>query len=308
MSFGIDNLPGAPYCPDYARLLKHYERIVPIRGRERNISHPYAGRRQPLYIRKEEDTNNIVIRFYTTDVATFCPDGTITVGTGGYGTKSTAYVLARILGTYVLHKGRGLWVDAHMEGTEFPENAISDMRGRHTPTYFPIPRLSTFRKIGGRLTFIPTPDCPSIFPTSHVVNRKEALAARKKFKAFKVFYKQMFELCEGKFTDEYGEAVQVQPNFWKSKDTATAKIAKLGATDPSHPDALDNYMKAARMMAPSVHSLKWNPPNVVLKGRLAYIDNIILLSHADLIYERVTVKTGKVPVDPLAKLHGAMRV
>jgi hypothetical protein len=200
-----------------------------------------------------------------------------------------------------------------VEGADEPK---SDDNAQKRRQVFPISEntTTTFLKKSdddnrcNRLHFVPTPECPSLFPSSHKLNRKEANAVRKQFKAFKAFYVSTFMLCDGKIEDAPGTAPNLHRHRAGSWDRHNEIIA-LAGRDPSDPDILDYYMQATRLLAPPIYYYYLTSADSVasrLKAGLVFFDQLILYSHSAIVYEQIVVKDGTIPKDPLAKLRRAV--
>jgi hypothetical protein len=200
-----------------------------------------------------------------------------------------------------------------VEGADEPK---SDDNNTQKQQVFPISENTTTTLLKksddknrcNRLHFIPTPECPSLFPSTHKTNRKEANAVRKQFKAFKAFYASTFMLCDGKIED----APDAPPNLSRHRAVDVGRhneIIALAGRDPSDPDILDYYMRATRLLAPPVYHYHLRTAEGVasrLKASLVFFDQLVLSYYSVIVYESVVVKDGTIPKDPLVKLRRAV--
>lgn len=300
MGFGINYIPFAPYGAGYDKLLKHHDTRKPIRGRDELRSRPYGGRRQELFIRKEESTGNLIIRMYSTDLATFSPDGTIRVTSGGWVSVSTAYVLSEILGVSVRHSTGRLWVACEVEGADEPTK---------NTRYFPLadnqPTATTFRR--GRepyakLHFVPTPERQSIFPIVYKIDRKAANAARKGVRGFREYFKNMYMLCDGEFADNmYREIFGLEGRItrWSlhghgsmNPEGRANMLHNLATTPADSPNADQNYLKAALLLAMRYKGVTYMDTSHKCRKLLEHFSKVILWLNEGSVFVRTTDKSG----------------
>jgi hypothetical protein len=127
------------------RMLSHetalikYNSIKPIRGRSDQNTRPLASRRNDnLTIRQLQDSGDIAVRLYRTDVITYHTDGTITLDP--YGSVLTNRVVWSILGSHVTPH----WSDSKPHATYVGGHYY------HTPDFVHIqPHNDGWRLIGG---------------------------------------------------------------------------------------------------------------------------------------------------------------
>lgn len=95
MAFGIDT-KGIRTFNSYKEASDWEAAVKPVRG-DKNNTKPLGVRyKKHMNIRREEN-GDIIIRFYSTDIITYHPNGTITLDHGGYKTQSTASLMMAVL-------------------------------------------------------------------------------------------------------------------------------------------------------------------------------------------------------------------
>jgi len=81
----------------YADAVRWESEVTPIRGRKVECKPLGARNKSHANIRKEEGTNDIVVKLYNTDIVRYKPDGTIIINQGGYSSQTTRKYLNAIV-------------------------------------------------------------------------------------------------------------------------------------------------------------------------------------------------------------------
>jgi hypothetical protein len=177
-----------PFLRDYAAAFEHEAKVLPIRGRATEIK-PLGSRKKDYSKIHRAANGDIQILWSDTPVITFRPDGYIEVTGVTY--SSSQGVQDRVL-SYGHGEPRGVNICTHdgnpwIAGVLAPCDPHGDRRGA-----FPLRKEgeNLFRReADGYLRYV-----NPLYPTQHVVKRKEMNAVRKKYPDFRKFAHGMIKL------------------------------------------------------------------------------------------------------------------
>lgn len=268
MSFGMDvRGSGLSLISSYETAVAREAGITPLRGSGPNAGLKPLGKRTKTYltIRKNEKTEDVIIRLYRTDIIRFEKGtGKIWVNHGGYPTQTTNGVLTALLPAYF----SGGWVNCHCEG----------LRG-----YFPLkdgPNAFWRASDGGLRMVEPN------YPVVHRVNRKGANAVRKRYAELRTYVRGVLKLRKGVLPASAGRVYN----------------AFTMLTSPDHEErqlAVDwlCYDSVVSRWAPNEGYKSALDADKAMRA----LDKLLFAQHRDEVYEAVTVKTGSFVKDKHAQ-------
>ena len=303
-----------PFLRDYAAAAEHEAKVLPIRGRSPEIKP--LGSRKKLYLSIKKADNgkggvNIEILWGNAPIITFQPDGYIVVSGNTY--SSTQGVQGKVLGG---GRPRGVNICTHdgnpwIAGVLAPCDPDGDKRGA-----FPLRQggENLFRReADGHLRYV-----NPLYPTQHVVKRKEMNAVRKKYSEFHKFGHAMIKLqgngspiTEAFMASMWGSE-EKENQLWQN-GTYIAKKPGLRIHYPQTrtvTDALDLIESGdTAKWADAVTYLCWTHQrwNTLwdLKAFDAALRSVLISTQADTVFEEKTITTGAWVKNPNKRFMGA---
>jgi hypothetical protein len=292
-----------PFLKDYAAAVTYESNVKPIRGRSPEVK-PLGSRKKYYYnIKKVDDGKggvDIHIRYDTEPMIIFRSDGYIVVsGLAGY--SSTHGVQGKILGAHLCQHDYGPWISRVLA----PCDPDGDKCGA-----FPLregPNNLFRREADGYLRYV-----NPLYPTKHVVKRAEMNAVRKKYPEFRKFASAMIKLQgEGTpITTEFMSGLwgSEENHLWQNGRHITKKpglrIHYPHGRTPEETKELIESGDSAKW-ADAVTFLcwannKWNTTWDLGVFKRA-LDKTLMNTHADKVFEKKTITTGKWVEDPNGK-------
>lgn len=292
-----------PFLKDYATAVTYESNVKPIRGRSPEVK-PLGSRKKYCYnIKKVDDGKggvDIHIRYDTEPMIIFRSDGYIVVrGFANY--ASTHGVQGKILGANLCQHDYGPWISRVLA----PCDPDGDMLGA-----FPLrarekgdKEENLFRReADGRLRYV-----NPLYPTQHVVKRKEMSAVRKKYPDFRKFGQAMIKV--------QGEGTPITEAFmaamWGSSNQPSNNVYQRGlrihypyGRTPEDTLELIESGDSAKWADAATYlcwvNYKWHATwdLGVFKGVLA---RTLMTTHADEVFEKKVITTGKWVKNPNGK-------
>ena len=284
-----------PFLRDYAAAAAHEAKVLPIRGRATEIKPLGSRKKDYSRIRKADDGKggvNIEILWSDTPIITFRPDGYIEVAGVTY--SSSQGVQSAVIGslhTVCTHDGNP-WI----AGVLAPCDPHGDRRGA-----FPLRQEgeNLFRReADGYLRYV-----NPLYPTQHVVKRKEMNAVRKKYPDFRKFAHGMIKLqgngspmTEAFMATMWGsEENQLWQNGRHLTNKPNLRILYPKTRTPAETLAMIESGDTAKW-ADAVTYLCWTHQrwNTLwdLKTFEAALRYVLTVTHADTVFEEKTITTG----------------
>ena len=280
-----------PFLRDYAAAAAHEAKVLPIRGRATEIKP--LGSRKKDYSRISKTANgDIQILWSDTPIITFRPDGYIEVTGVTY--SSSQGTVSAVIGSLHLvctHDGNP-WI----AGVLAPCDPHGDRRGA-----FPLRKEgeNLFRReADGYLRYV-----NPLYPTQHLVKRKEMNAVRKKYPGFRKFAHAMIKL-QGNgepMTQEFMASMwgSEENQLWQNGRHLTNKpnLRILHPHNRTQPETLAMIESGdTAKWADAVTYLCWNHQrwNSMwdLKTFEAALRHVLTHTHADIVFEEKTITTG----------------
>jgi len=282
-----------PFLRDYAAAAAHEAKVLPIRGRATEIKP--LGSRKKDYSRIHRAANgNIEILWSDTPIITFRPDGYIEVAGVTY--SSSQGVQGAVLGSRHLvctHDGN-LWI----AGVLAPCDPHGDRRGA-----FPLRQKgeNLFRReADGELRYV-----NPLYPTQHLVKRKEMNAVRKKYPDFRKFAHGMIKLqgdgspmTEAFMASMWGsEETQLWQSILRTHLNRKPEFRILHPNNRTTAETLAMIESGdTAKWADAVTYLCWTHQrwNTLwdLKTFEAALRYVLTVTHADTVFEEKTITTG----------------
>jgi hypothetical protein len=291
-----------PYLKDYAAAVEHEAKVVPIRGRSPEFKPLGSRKKHHLSIKKADNGKggvDIQLLYGSDPIITFRPDGYIEVV--GLQFSSSHGVQGKVLGAFLCQHDNDPWIS----GVLAPCDPDGDKRGA-----FPMRRKkgeekSLFRReADGYLRYV-----NPLYPTQHVVKRKEMNAVRKKYPEFRKFAHAMIKV-QGNgapMTQEFmasmwgseenqlwqnGTHITRKPGFrvlYPQARTTAETLAMIESGDTT------KWADAVTYLCWTHH--RWNAL-WDLKTFDAALKTVLTSTHADTVFEEKTITTGKWVKDP----------
>ena len=301
-----------PFLGDYAAAAAHEADVKPIRGRSPETKPLGSRKKDYIRIQKADDGKggvNIEILWGNVPIITFRPDGYIVVS--GHTYSSTQGVQGKVLGEHriaVRTHDRNPWI----AGVLAPCDPDGDKRGA-----FPLRQKgeNLFRReADGHLRYVNV-----LYPTQHVVKRKEMNAVRKKYSEFHKFGHAMIKLqgngspiTEAFMASMWGsEENQLWQNVLR---THIAKKPGFRVLYPNNRTVMDTLglieSGDTAKWADAVAYLCWTHQrwNVLwdLKTFDAALRSVLISTYADTVFEEKTITTGAWVKNPNKEVHGGL--
>ena len=251
---------GLPQFGHYDHALYHYQKTKPIRGTE---VRPLGKRRDYKVFRIEKHGEAIVCIMWGTPIATYYPNGTIQIRTGGWDTPTTARALHRLVpGSVYSTDGR---LVIRLKSGEFPVDGL-------------------IIKVNAEGYWAPTNAEPCVV---HKINRAKARAVRQRYAAFLTYAKGILSLM----ADDEGD---VDTRGSKCVYLKGLPILALKATDDPDADVARWYGVVQKTMQ------GYRLSSVKAKQVMTDLDHMILKAHADEVLDKVVLPLGVLKKDKYA--------
>ena len=271
-----------PFLRDYAAAAAHEAKVLPIRGRATEIK-PLGSRKKDYLSIKKADNGDIQILHGSEPMIIFQPDGYIVVA--GLTYSSTHGVQGKILGAFPCQYDNDPWI----AGVLAPCDPHGDRRGA-----FPLRKEgeNLFRReADGYLRYV-----NPLYPTQHLVKRKEMNAVRKKYPDFRKFAHAMIKL-QGN-GEPMTEAFMA--SMWGSEKNHLWQNGRHFTNKPNNrtpPETLAMIESGdTAKWADAVTYLCWTHQrwNTLwdLKTFEAALRLVLTVTHADTVFEEKTITTG----------------
>ena len=276
-----------PFLRDYAAAAAHEAKVLPIRGRATEIK-PLGSRKKDYSKIHRAANGDIQILWSDTPIITFRPDGYIEVTGVTY--SSSQGVQGKVLGDHpghisVCQHDGNPWI----AGVLAPCDPHGDRRGA-----FPLREggENLFRReADGYLRYV-----NPLYPTQHLVKRKEMNAVRKKYPGFRKFAHGMIKL-QGN-GEPMTEAFMA--SMWGSEKNHLWQNGRHFTNKPNNrtpPETLAMIESGdTAKWADAVTYLCWTHQrwNTLwdLKTFEAALRLVLTVTHADTVFEEKTITTG----------------
>ena len=278
-----------PFLRDYAAAAAHEAKVLPIRGRATEIK-PLGSRKKDYLSIKKADNGDIQILHGSEPIITFRPDGYIVVA--GLTYSSTHGVQGKILGAFPCQHDNDPWI----AGVLAPCDPHGDRRGA-----FPLREEgeNLFRReADGHMRYV-----NPLYPTQHLVKRKEMNAVRKKYPGFRKFAHGMIKLqgIGSEITQEFMASMwgSEKNQLWESRTHPPTKpgFRILHPHNRTQPETLAMIESGdTAKWADAVTYLCWTHQrwNTLwdLKTFEAALRLVLTVTHADTVFEEKTITTG----------------
>lgn len=254
-----DNLPSFGH---YDHALYHYKKTKPIRGTE---IRPLGARRDYKVFRIEKHGEAVVCIMHRTPIATYYPNGTIQIRTGGWDTPTTARALHRLLPGYVYSTDGRLVI--RLKSGEYPVDGL-------------------VIQVNAEGYWAPTNAEPCVV---HKINRAKARAVRQQYAAFLTYAKGILSLM----ADDEGD---VDTSALMDRDGPFPRMTMdvIQATDDPDADVARWHGALARTL------LANRRPCVRVMDVMGKINEAILKAHASEVLEKVVLPLGVLKKDVYA--------
>ena len=279
-----------PFLRDYAAAAAHEAKVLPIRGRATEIK-PLGSRKKDYLSIKKADNGDIQILHGSEPMIIFRPDGYIEVAGLQY-SSSQGVPQGKVLNTSLCQYDNDPWI----AGVLAPCDPHGDRRGA-----FPLRKEgeNLFRReADGYLRYV-----NPLYPTQHLVKRKEMNAVRKKYPDFRKFAHAMIKL-QGNgepMTEAFMAAMwgSEKNQLWESRTHPPTKpgFRVLYPSNRTQPETLAMIESGdTAKWADAVTYLCWTHQrwNSMwdLKTFEAALRLVLTVTHADTVFEEKTITTG----------------
>jgi hypothetical protein len=285
--------------------------VKPIRG-DANGTKPLGTRKQKWFnIRREEQTQDIVLRAHNTDVIRFKSNGDVVINNGGWVSSTTHDFLTEVLGLYVRTFDSKAWATCYFQ----PDGFIN---AEPTHGQFVLPNntdVTITRYLNSWLTK------HMQGPSTHRVNREKANILRKSYVPFKRYMEGLIKLrAEAReyttwrgnvmqqrvitFTTEELKDVPVLGQHFHPRDDDTAQA--LGAMMRSG-DAAECYKAFVAIARSSYdgqrHYRPWGSKDFLVdpQSMRDYFKKLVLFIHKHDVLEKTPGDVSKAKRDPFGK-------
>lgn len=296
----------------YEAAARHERNVKPIRG-DKNGTKPLGDRAKKYFnIRKDEQTQDIIVRMHNTDIVRYHKDDTLTLNNGGWVSPSTHDMFFMLIGLTMQTFNNRPWVDCF----------ISNAEGQTKRGDYPFPNNEPVKAVrhehgwlleGIGLTVV------------HHINRKAANKVRKDYTNFKSYLTGLVKLRTETQTRHYYNGDEEQQIVKLSRE----ELKEHGLDEPStvvfadhrcasRADNLkglmlsnrteDHYRAALTIMRSSHYSRYWIGANglIVEPSRiLKTFDQLLLFIHRREVLEKKIITKGTMVKDVYASWVGA---
>lgn len=304
--FGYINTGDFPYIFSYADAAKREAKIVPIRGNKDKLKPLGKRTRKWLSIRREEQTQDIIIRQHHTDVIRYRSNGDVIINNGGWPSPSTHCVMNGVLNINARIFNGATWITGHIV---HPDGSIQEKSEVRVPnrTDIVLKRVDN----GNGYCYWHIYNAP--VPFVHRVKRKEANRVRAGYADFLRYLsgvaKVRTELQEERVWNGSAYDTKHEPVICVSKqelldqgvtNNTDLRLRRSNEAELREMQAMmqsgdhEQWYKAAVHLVWGCYPHRWIRDNGVAiypKALDAYIKQLILFLHRDEVLERVEVRS-----------------
>ena len=276
------------YC--YEDAVRAEASIKPLSKGDKKGLKPLAERnKKHLNIRREsvigQQGDDIVVKFYQTDIVRYRPDGTILVDFDTYNTQSSRKVAEATAGIWLYSYDNRIWAQLRRDGTT---------------EYYPLLTrgVNVFQRGDGTkfsglgLLKLLNPQ----YPVKHVLKRAEFREITKRYKAFRTYLMGAFKLREF-MQPTREEAVEVLGTHHDSVQVETMMQWILDASETQ----TESWYKASVMLLRCASPRTWRPVILTEAQVKREFKDVLFTHHRDEVFEKVTVTDGSLVKDVNAR-------